>query len=173
MTTLKAGTPTGFQDCICTVIKVGDRIKHGDGTILVIDKYGRAVSKYGIATTLDKLCPVDRGIDLRGQHYARLRDYMITNEPAPAKPEGETVKPGSDSDNMAPDRVRDPRNESLKKENWHKTKAAEEKAVQEGCTLSEARRILTLQDFTVEELCAELRDRGYFGQVTKRITIEK
>lgn len=49
---------------------------------------------------------------------------------------------------------------------------AEQKTVQEGCTPEEARRILTLQDYQDEDLCDELRDRGYHGEITKTKTIK-
>lgn len=170
MTTMKKGTSIGYLDRKGDTIKVGDRIKSlQDGTIYVIDKYGHAVSALGFRHNPEGLGPVSRGMNADGTYYARLDELVVTDEPAPATPEGEVVKPGSDSDNMAPDRVKDPRNVKLRKY----TKDSEDRAVQEGCTPSEARRILTLQDFTVEEICDELRDRGYFGQVTKRITIEK
>ena len=169
---MKAGTPTGFQDRNGHDIKTADRIKNTtDGTILTIDKYGRAVSSFGIATALDKLGAVNRGRSDNGDYYARLIGWTVTDEPMPAPPEGPTVKPGDDSQNMAPTRVRDPRNEKLLKKNWKKTKEAEAEAVQNGCTPDEARRILTVQNFSDEDLADELRDRGYHGELTKTTTL--
>ena len=75
---------------------------------------------------------------------------------------------------MAPDRVRDPRNASLKKENWKKTtrqRKLEAAAVENGLTVNEARMKLALADFQDEDLCDELRERGYHGEITKTKTI--
>lgn len=85
------------------------------------------------------------------------------------------MKAGDDAQNMAPDRVRDPRNASLKKENWKKTmrqRKLEAAAVADGVTVEQARLILTLQDFQDEDLCDELRERGYHGEITKTKTIK-
>lgn len=74
---------------------------------------------------------------------------------------------------MAPDRVRDPRNEKLHgKRRRTPRKADEDDAVQNGVTVDQARRILAIQDFQDEELCDELRDRGYRGEITKTKTIK-
>ena len=174
MTILKNGTPTGFQDKNGKDIKTADRIKHVlDGSILTIDKFARAVSRLGFKYDLLNL-NVSRGMNPDGTYFARLTDYELTDD-VPAKPEGPTVTPGNDAENMAPDRVRDPRNVSLKKKNWKKNRTVEEMeddAVQNGCTLDEARRILTLQDFQDEDLADELRARGYQGEITKTKTIK-
>ena len=178
---MKAGTPTGYQDNAGTLIKVGDRIKHPDGTILTIDKFGRAVSSFGIATALEKLGAVNRGRSDNGDYYARLIGWTITDAPAPPKPEGPTVKPGDDSQNMAPDRVRDPRNEKLLKKNWKKMQPAdpevvvklmESEAVEKGLTPDEARLVLALHDAQDQDLADVLRDRGYTGILTKTTTLK-
>lgn len=160
---MKAGTPTAFQDRNGVTIKVGDRIKHDDGTINTIDKYGSATSRFGIRTALDKIGHIHRGIAENGEAYARIMDWELTDEPAPAAPEGPTVKPGDDAQNMAPDRLRG-------KPTGKKT--AEDAGVQNGCTPEEARRILTLQDYQDEDLCDELRERGYHGEITKTKTLK-
>lgn len=176
---MKAGTPTAFQDRNGVTIKVGDRIKHADGTIHTIDRYGSAASALGFRYSLYTLGTIHRGMDEKGDTYARIMDWVVTDDPAPAKPEGPTVKPGDDAQNMAPDRVRDPRNASLKKENWKKKTTRQSKleaaAVADGVTVGQARRILTLQDFQDEDLCDELRERGYHGyhgEITKTKTIK-
>ena len=51
-------------------------------------------------------------------------------------------------------------------------KTAEDAGVQNGCTPEDARRILTLQDYQDEDLCDELRERGYHGEITKTKTIK-
>lgn len=175
MTILKNGTPTGFQDRNGHDIKTADRIKHiVDGSILTIDKFARAVSPLGFKYEISSMKGISRGMNPDGTYFARLTDYELTDE-LPPKHTGETVQLGDDADNMAPDRIRDPRNKSLKKENWKKNRKAvediEADAAQNGCTPDEARRILTLQDFQDEDLCDELRERGYHGEITKTKTI--
>lgn len=125
MIILKNGTPTGFQDRNGQEIKTADRIKHVvDGSICVIDKFARAVSPLGFKYELSSL-HCSRGMNVDGTYFAKLTDYELTDE-EPPKPKGESVRPGNDGENMAPDRVRDPRNESLKKENWKKVRKAAE-----------------------------------------------
>lgn len=173
MTILKSGTPTGFQDKNGKDIKTADRIKHVlDGSILTIDKFARAVSPLGFKYDLLSM-HVQRGMKADGTYYSRLSDYELTDE-IPPKHEGETVRLGTDADNMAPDRVRDPRNERLHGPRRRKgaLRDMEAEAVQDGCTPEEARRILTLQDYQDEDLCDELRDRGYHGEITKTKTIK-
>ena len=172
---MKAGTPTAFQDRNGVTIKVGDRIKHADGTIHTIDRYGSASSALGFRYPLDSVGTIRRGIDEKGDTYARIMDWEVTSDPAPAKPEGPTVKPGDDAQNMAPDRVRDPRNELLKKENWRKTtrqRKLEAAAVDNDLTVNEARMKLALADYQDEDLADELRERGYHGEITKTKTIK-
>lgn len=113
---------TGFQDRYGKAIKVGDRIKSiQDGAILVIDKARRACSPLGFKYDLATGCgPVSRGLNEKNEAFAHLTTWELTDAPAPAKPQGPTVSPGDDAQNMAPDYVRDPRNASLKKENWKK-----------------------------------------------------
>ena len=166
MTILKNGTPTGFQDKNGKDIKTADRIKHtADGSILTIDKFARAVSPLGFHYDLLTL-HVSRGMNADGTYFSRLTDYELTDE-VPPKPEGETVRLGSDADNMAPDRVRDPRNAHL--HGPKRRKGARPEGTEEP---EEARRILTLQDYQDEDLCDELRDRGYKGEITKTKTIK-
>ena len=181
---MKNGTPTGFQDRNGQDIKTADRIKHtGDGSILTINKFGKAVSVLGFQYDLQNLA-VSRGMNPDGTYFAHLTEYDLTDE-VPAKPEGETVKPGDDVENMAPPRVKDPRNEKLlKKEKTKKLKPADPKvvrrlladpereAVDNGLTVEDARRLITLQDFQDEDLADELRDRGYTGEITKTKTIK-
>lgn len=171
---MKAGTPTTFYDKKGNTIKVGDRIKHEDGTILTIDKFGRAVSPFGIVHDL-KREPAERNVAVADGKtvLTKLAKWTLTDE-TPAAPEGETVKPGDDIENMAPPRIKDPRNESLKKENWKKNRKVEDmeaEAVQHGCTPDEARRLLLLQDYQDEDLTDELRARGYHGEIKKSKTI--
>lgn len=171
---MKAGTPTGFQDMNGAAIKVGDRIQHDDGTIVVIDKFGRTVSRFGIVTALDKVGTVRRGMNEDGTYFARIVDWKITDDPMPSRPEGETVKPGDDSQNMAPDRVREHVNTAPKSKKY-RTKAireAEAEAVANGITVDEARKVQALQDYQDEDLCDELRARGYHGEVIKTKTIK-
>lgn len=173
MTILKNGTPTGFQDKNGKDIKTADRIKHTvDGSILTIDKFARAVSPLGFHYNLLAM-HVSRGMNADGTYFSRLTDYELTDE-LPPKHEGEVVRLGTDADNMAPDRVRDPRNERLHGPKRRKgaLRDMEAEAVQDGCTPEEARRILTLQDYQDEDLCDELRDRGYHGEITKTKTIK-
>ena len=166
MTILKNGTPTGFQDKNGKDIKTADRIKHTvDGSILTIDKFARAVSPLGFKYDLLTL-HVSRGMNADGTYFSRLTDYVLTDE-VPPKHEGETVRLGTDADNMAPDRVRDPRNERLHGPKRRKGARPEDTEEPE-----EARRILTLQDYQDEDLCDELRDRGYHGEITKTKTIK-
>ena len=161
MTILKNGTPTGFQDKNGKDIKTADRIKHTvDGSILTIDKFARAVSPLGFKYDLLTL-HVSRGMNADGTYFSRLTDYELTDE-VPPKHEGEVVRLGNDADNMAPDRVRDPRNERL--HGPKRRKGARPEYTEEP---EEARRILTLQDYQDEDLCDELRDRGYHGEITK------
>lgn len=173
MTIVKNGTPTGFQDRNGHDIKTADRIKHiVDGSILTIDKFSRAVSPLGFKYDLPNMV-VSRGMNPDGTYFAKLTDYELTDEQPPKYP-GETVTPGDDADNMAPARVRDPRNKSLKKENWKKNRKVEDmgaEAVQNGCTPDEARRLLILQDYQDEDLADELRARGYHGEIKKSKTI--
>lgn len=172
MTILKNGTPTGFQDRNGKEIKTADRIKHRvDGSILTIDKFARAVSQLGFKYDLLNL-NVSRGMNPDGTYFAKLTDYELTDE-EPVKTKVATVAPGTDAENMAPDRVRDPRNEKLHgKRRRTPRKADEDDAVQNGVTVDKARRILAIQDFQDEELCDELRDRGYRGEITKTKTIK-
>lgn len=169
---MKAGTPTAFQDRNGATIKVGDRIKHDDGTINTVDKFGSATSRFGIRTALDKLGHIHRGIAENGEAYARIMDWELTDEPAPAAPEGPTVKPGDDAQNMAPDRLRGKPTGKRTSRQQKQEKTAEDAGVQNGCTPEEARRILTLKDYQDEDLCDELRERGYHGEITKTKTIK-
>ena len=170
MTILKNGTPTGFQDRNGKDIKTADRIKHIlDGSILTIDKFARAVSQLGFKYDLLNL-NVSRGMNPDGTYFARLTDYELTDD-VPAKPEGPTVSPGDDAQNMVPDTFRDPEADKPRK-HAKKKKDDEQRALDEGVTVDEARRILTLQDFQDEELCDELRERGYKGEITKTKTIK-
>lgn len=210
MTILKNGTPTGFQDKNGVEIKTADRIKHVvDGSICVIDKFARAVSPLGFKYELSSL-HCSRGMNIDGTYFAKLTDYELTTE-EPPKPKGESVRPGNDGENMAPDRVRDPRNASLKKVR----KAAEMselqkyidkllleghavdvstpeaqgdairvkldgrditfdeiKAVANGITEDDARKMLALQDYLDEDLTNELRARGYHGEIRRTKTIK-
>lgn len=109
---------------------------------------------------------ISRGMNADGTYFSRLTDYELTDE-VPPKPEGETVRLGSDAENMAPDRVRDPRNERLHGPKRRKGARPEDTEEPE-----EARRILTLQDYQDEDLCDELRARGYHGEITKTKTIK-
>lgn len=175
MTIMKAGTPTAFQDKNGTTIKVGDRIKHSDGTINVIDKFGKAQSAFGFKYDLDKLGTLHRGMNPDGTYYARIVDWEITDEPAPAKPEGETVKPGNDGQNMAPKEMTDPQAGKAQAPKRRRKKTAEDAeaaAVQDGCTPEEARRILTLQDYQDDDLADELQNRGWHGIIVKKRTIK-
>lgn len=214
MTIVKNGTPTGFQDRNGHDIKTADRIKHiVDGSILTIDKFSRAVSPLGFKYDLPNMV-VSRGMNPDGTYFAKLTDYELTAE-QPPKHEGPTVSPGDDADNMAPARVRDPRNKSLKKENWKKVRKVAEmselqkyidkllleghavdvstpeaqgdairikldgrditfdeiKAVANGITEDDARKMLALQDYQDEDLADELRARGYHGEIKKSKTI--
>ena len=174
MTIVKNGTPTGFQDRNGHDIKTADRIKHiVDGSILTIDKFSRAVSPLGFKYEIASMKGISRGMNPDGTYFARLTDYELTDD-VPPKHEGPTVSPGDDADNMAPTRVRDPRNKALRKENWKKNRSVEdmeEEAVQNGCTPDEARRLLLLQDYQDEDLADELRARGYHGEIKKSKTI--
>lgn len=173
MTIVKNGTPTGFQDRNGQEIKTADRIKHVvDGSICVIDKFARASSPLGFKYELSSL-HCSRGMNIDGTYFAKLTDYELTDE-EPPKPKGESVRPGNDGENMAPDRVRDPRNESLKKENWKKNKTVaqmEADAVANGITEDDARKMLALQDYQDEDLTDELRARGYHGEIRRTKTI--
>ena len=173
MTILKNGTPTGYVDRNGKEIRTADRIKHvTDGTVYVIDKFGRAKSALGFIYTLgNQLHAVSVPLP-NGSYTYKLNDWELTDEPAPKAPEGETVTPGDDAQNFAPDRVKDPRNEALKGKKRKGARNAEAQAVDEGVTVEEARRILTIQDFQDEDLCDELRDRGYRGEITKTKTIK-
>ena len=209
MTILKNGTPTGFQDKNGVEIKTADRIKHVvDGSICVIDKFARAVSPLGFKYELSSL-HCSRGMNIDGTYFAKLTDYELTDE-EPPKPKGESVRPGNDGENMAPDRVRDP-----KKVNWKKVRKAAEmsglqksidkllleghavdvstpeaqgdairikldgrditfdeiKAVANGITEDDARKMLALQDYQDEDLTNELRARGYHGEIRRTKTI--
>ena len=209
MTILKNGTPTGFQDKNGVEIKTADRIKHVvDGSICVIDKFARAVSPLGFKYELSSL-HCSRGMNVDGTYFAKLTDYELTDE-EPPKPKGESVRPGNDGENMAPDRVRDP-----KKVNWKKVRKAAEmsglqksidkllleghavdvstpeaqgdairikldgrditfeeiKAVANGITEDDARKMLALQDYQDEDLTNELRARGYHGEIRRTKTI--
>lgn len=130
MTILKNGTPTGYVDRNGKEIRTADRIKHvTDGTVYVIDKFGRARSALGFIYTLGNQLHAVSVPNPDGVSYTyKLNDWELTDEPAPKAPEGETVE--------------------------------------------EARRILTIQDFQDEDLCDELRDRGYHGEITKTKTIK-
>jgi len=180
MTILKAGTTTNFQDKDGAVIKIGDRLKSvQDGTILTVDKFGRATSPLGFKYDLKDLTPISRGMNPDGTYFARITEYYITDE-RPPKPEGETVKPGNDADNLAPDRVKDTRQTAPKKncKGMFKPRGAapadpaEASAVANGVTVNEARLKLALADYQDEDLCDELRDRGYHGEITKTKTIK-
>lgn len=165
MAIMKNGTPTGFQDRNGKDIKTADRIKHvSDGSILTIDKFGKAVSPLGFKYELTSM-NVSRGMNPDGTYFAHLTDYELTEE-VPFRPEGETVRPGDDSENMAPERVRDPRNEKLLKKNRKK------KAEKDDVTPAEAIRILTIQDFADDELAEELQARGWHGSIQKVRTIQ-
>lgn len=166
MTIVKNGTPTGFQDKNGAEIKTADRIKHvTDGSILVIDKFGKAVSPLGFKYDLTTM-HCSRGMNPDGTYFAHLTDYELTDE-EPPKPKGPTVKPGSDAENMAPDSVR----EHSKKYRTKAIREAEAEAVENG-TVDEARKTLALQDYQDEDLCDELRARGYHGEITKTKTIK-
>lgn len=171
MTILKAGTPIGFQDKDGATLKVGDRIKNiHDASICVIDKFGKAVSPLGFKYDPASL-NVSRGMQEDGNYFARLTDYILTDEPAPAKPQGETVSPGDDAQNMAPASILDPMTGRKLKRTRKAKDDAEATAVQNGCTPDEARMKLALQDAQDEDLADELRDRGYTGTITKTKTI--
>lgn len=173
MTIVKNGTPTGFQDKNGVEIKIADRIKHvTDGSILVIDKFGKAVSPLGFKYDLTTM-HCSRGMNPDGTYFAHLTDYELTDE-EPPKPKGPTVKPGSDAENMAPDNVREHVNTAPKSKKY-RTKAireAEAEAAENGITVDEARKALNLQDYQDEDLCDELRARGYHGEITKTKTIK-
>lgn len=172
MTILKNGTPTGYVDRNGKEIRTADRIKSvKDGTIYVIDKFGRARSPLGFIYTLGNQLHAVSVPNPNGSYTYKLNDWELTDE-QPPKVEGETVTPGNDAENMAPDRVKDPRNEALKGKKRKGAKNAEAQAVDEGVTVDEARRILTIQDFQDEDLCDELRDGGYRGEITKTKTIK-
>lgn len=158
---MKNGTPTGFQDKNGVEIKTADRIKHvADGSILVIDKFCKAVSPLGFKYDLTTMY-CSRGMNSDGTYFAHLMDYELTDE-EPPKPKGPTVKPGNDAENMAPDSVREHVNTAPKSKKY-RTKAIRE---------AEARKALTLQDYQDEDLCDELRARGYHGEITKTKTIK-
>lgn len=144
---MKAGTPLAFQDLHGDTIKVGDRIKHADGTIYTIDKFGRAKSALGFIHTLRTDLHAISIPQPDGSCLYKLKDWEITDEPAPAAPEGETVTPGNDADNFAPPRVKDPRTANLKGKKRKGARKDEEAAVDNGVTHDEALRILTIQDF--------------------------
>lgn len=169
---MKAGTPLAFQDIQGNTIKVGDRIKHADGTIYTIDKFGRARSALGFIHNLRTDFQAVGIPQPDGSCIYKLNYWKITDEPAPAAPEGETVTPGNDADNFAPPRVKDPRNDNLKGKKRKGARKDEDAAVDNGVTPDEARRILTIQDFQDEELADELRDRGYHGEITKTKTLK-
>lgn len=172
---MKNGTPTGFQDKNGVEIKTADRIKHvADGSILVIDKFCKAVSALGFKYELGSM-HCSRGMNPDGTYFAHLTDYELTDE-EPPKPKGPTVKPGNDAENMAPDSVREHVNTAPKSKKY-RTKAireaeAEAEAVENGITVDEARKALALQDYQDEDLCDELRARGYHGEITKTKTIK-
>ncbi len=168
---MKAGTPLVFQDLHGDTIKVGDRIKHADGTIYTIDKFGRAKSALGFIYILGKDLHTVSLPQPNGNCIYKLNDWELTDE-QPPKVEGETVTPGNDADNFAPPRVKDPRNDNLKGKKRKGARKDEDAAVDNGVTPDEARRILTIQDFQDEELADELRDRGYRGELTKTKTIK-
>lgn len=170
MTILKNGTPTGYVDRNGKEIRTADRIKHAvDGTIYTIDKFGRAKSALGFIYTLGGQLHAVSIPQPDGTYTYKLNDWQLTDEPAPKAPEGETVTPGDDAQNFAPDRVKDPRNEALK---GKKKKKAEAQAVENGLTVDQARMAIAIQDFQDEELADELRDRGYRGEITKTKTIK-
>ncbi len=168
---MKAGTPLAFQDLHGDTIKVGDRIKHADGTIYTIDKFGRAKSALGFIHTLRTDLHAISIPQPDGSCLYKLKDWEITDE-QPPKVEGESVTPGNDADNFAPPRVKDPRNDNLKGKKRKGARKDEDAAVDNGVTPDEARRILTIQDFQDEELADELRDRGYRGEITKTKTLK-
>lgn len=174
---MKAGTPTGFQDKNGTTIKVGDRIKHADGTINVIDKFGKAQSVFGFKYDLDKVGTLSRGMAPDGTYFARITDWEITDDPAPAEAViGETVKPGNDGQNMAPADMTDPQAGKAQRPKRKRAKTAEAKAVEDGVTPDEARDLIlrkyALEDYSDEDLTDELRGRGYKGEITKTKTIK-
>lgn len=173
---MKAGTPTTFRDKNGNDIKVGDRIKHEDGTIYTIDKFGRAVSVYGIVHALKDCKPIVYGTDGRGTYYTQLPGWELTDE-YPAAPEGEKISPGDDIQNMAPPRVKDPR--KLRK-GARKTPPTEDellaeqeaKAVAEGVTPEQAHAALILTELPDEVIADELRGRGFTGELTRIQTLK-
>ena len=182
---LAKGTETGFSDKHGKPIKVGDCIKSAvDGSVLTVDKFSMGVSRLGFKYGLAKLQPIHRGQNENGTYFARLTVWEITSE-EPQPVEVESVHPGDDTDNIAPTRVRDPRNTNLKKENWHKESVAEmeAEAVKNGVTVEEAKAILKKQSkpekadrglsaFTDDEIAAELKRRGWRGVLKKSSRVQ-
>jgi hypothetical protein len=75
---------------------------------------------------------------------------------------------------MAPDSVREHVNTAPKSKKY-RTKAireAEAEAAENDITVDEDRKALALQDYQDEDLCDELRARGYHGEITKTKTIK-
>lgn len=212
MTILKNGTPTGFQDKNGAEIKTADRIKHiGDGSVLVIDKFGKAVSALGFKHELTNM-HCSRGMNEDGTYFARLTDYEITQEEQP-KPKGEVVT-ADDVADMAPPAVKDKRNTAPKSKSeaarrrktslavkyanqlaaeghevtvataedqggdirveldGHDVSFEELETIANGGTQEDAAKMLSLGDYQDEDLCGELRARGYHGEITKTKTIK-
>lgn len=212
---MKNGTPTGFQDKNGAEIKTADHIKNiADGSILVIDKFGKAVSALGFKYELPNM-HCSRGMNEDGTYFARLTDYELTQEEQP-KPKGEVVT-ADDVADMAPPAVKDKR-DTKPKSKYYKTEAArrrktslackyanqlaaegyevnvmtaedqsgdirveldghdvsfeELETIANGGTQEDAAKMLSLGDYQDEDLCGELRARGYHGEITKTKTIK-
>lgn len=170
------GTETGFSDRLRRPIKIGDNIKNlNNGTILTIDKFGKAVSAHGFKHDLPGLKPVVHFQDDAGIYYSILEDYELTDE-KPADVQGEPLKP-EDIAEIAPARVKDPR--KLRK-GARKTPPTEDEllaeqeaeAVAQGVTPEQAHAALILTELPDEVIADELRGRGFTGELTRIQTLK-
>lgn len=219
MTIMKTGTPTAFQDKSGATIKSEDRIKSIiDGSILTIDKFGKAVSPLGFKYDLASL-HLSRGMNPDGTYFAKLTDYELTDE-QPPEPQGEVITPEM-VDSFArpePHDKRDTSKYSRRKGAKHNVLAELQPYIDklvaaghdiavigpeaqtdpvrielDGCAVTyaevknaadaidipavleavqdhdNARKVLALQD---EDLCDELRARGYRGEISRTKTIK-